>query len=355
MVAAAAIDTYGRLDVLYNNVAMPSAARLVDTTEDMWDATIATNLSAAFWACRAAIPRMVAGDGGVIVNRSSVLDHHGRARLCGLRLRDRRARRAHAPNRGRVRPGVRANVIAPGVGDSELVVALFLAGDASATHHRRGHRLRPPTGSRRMSRVVVVTGGASGVGEAIANRFASDGDFVVVADVDELRGRQVADNLTAAGLPAESETVDVTSEGEVAAMFDAIAERHGRLDALVCSAAAASRASVVDCTDDDWQHVLDVNLKGPFLCCKHGIPAIAGSGGGAVVLARLRLRRDRRARRRGVPRVEERAREPREPGRDGTRAEGVRVNVVAPPADATRIPRRSRRPSRCSAPTAPPS
>jgi len=137
------------------------------------------------------------------------------------------------------------------------------------------------TGARR---VVVVTGAASGLGEAIAHRFAADGDLVVVADTDELRARQVSDNLSAAGLPAESETLDVTSEGEVAAMFDAVAERHGRLDALVCSAAVETRSSVVDCTDEEWQHVLDVNLKGPFLCCKHGIPPIAASGGGAVVL-----------------------------------------------------------------------
>src|SRR6185437_6204330 len=68
------------------------------------------------------------------------------------------------------------------------------------------------------------------------------------------------------------------------AMIDGLMERHGRLDALVCSAAIETRSSVVDCADDDWQRVLDVNLKGPFLCCKHGIPAIARSGGGAVVL-----------------------------------------------------------------------
>jgi NAD(P)-dependent dehydrogenase (short-subunit alcohol dehydrogenase family) len=135
-----------------------------------------------------------------------------------------------------------------------------------------------------MSRVIVVTGGASGLGEAIVNRFASNGDLVVVADADELRGRQVADNLTAAGLSAESETLDVTSEGEVAAMFDAIAERHGRLDALVCSASVETPSALVSCTDAEWQHALDVNLKGPFLCCKHGIPALAGGGGGAVVL-----------------------------------------------------------------------
>jgi NAD(P)-dependent dehydrogenase (short-subunit alcohol dehydrogenase family) len=133
-------------------------------------------------------------------------------------------------------------------------------------------------------RVTLVTGGASGLGEAMVSRFAADGDRVVIADVDELRARQVADNLLAVNRHAESMTVDVTSEGEVAAMVDDIVERHGRLDVMVCSAAVETRSSVVDCTDDDWQRVIDVNLKGPFLCMKHAIPAIARSGGGAVVL-----------------------------------------------------------------------
>jgi NAD(P)-dependent dehydrogenase (short-subunit alcohol dehydrogenase family) len=133
-------------------------------------------------------------------------------------------------------------------------------------------------------RVTLVTGGASGLGEVMVSRFAADGDRVVIADVDELRARQIADNLTAVSRRVEAMTVDVTSEGEVAAMVDDIVERHGRLDVLVCSAAVETRSSVVDCSDDDWQRIIDVNLKGPFLCMKHAIPAIASSGGGAVVL-----------------------------------------------------------------------
>ncbi len=133
-------------------------------------------------------------------------------------------------------------------------------------------------------RVALVTGGASGLGEAIASRLAADGCTVVIADIDELQVRQVADNITAAGRKAEAMTVDVTSEGEVAAMVDDIVERHSRLDVLVCSAAVETRSSVVECSDADWQHVIGVNLKGPFLCMKHGIPAIRNGGGGAVVL-----------------------------------------------------------------------
>jgi NAD(P)-dependent dehydrogenase (short-subunit alcohol dehydrogenase family) len=134
------------------------------------------------------------------------------------------------------------------------------------------------------ARVALVTGGASGLGEAIAGRLAADGTTVVIADVDEPRAHQVADNISAAGRRAEAMTVDVTSEGEVAAMIDDIVERHGRLDVLVCSAAVETRSAVVECSDADWQRVIDVNLKGPFLCMKHGIPAIREGGGGAVVL-----------------------------------------------------------------------
>jgi NAD(P)-dependent dehydrogenase (short-subunit alcohol dehydrogenase family) len=134
------------------------------------------------------------------------------------------------------------------------------------------------------SGVVVVTGGASGLGEAIVERFSRDGSHVIVADRDEERAQQVSDNLVAAGRRADAMTVDVTNEGEVAACLEAVVERNGRLDALVCSAAVETRAPLVDCSDEEWQRVIDVHVKGPFLCMKHGIPHIARSGGGTVVL-----------------------------------------------------------------------
>jgi NAD(P)-dependent dehydrogenase (short-subunit alcohol dehydrogenase family) len=134
------------------------------------------------------------------------------------------------------------------------------------------------------TRVAIVTGGGAGLGAAIAERLASEQHRVVVADVDETRALAVAERIGARGGDAEAMTVDVCSEGEVAAMVDAVVERHGRLDVLVCSAAIETRSSVVECTDGDWQRVLDVNLKGPFLCMKQAIPAMVRTGGGSVVL-----------------------------------------------------------------------
>ncbi|MGZ8734033.1 MAG: SDR family NAD(P)-dependent oxidoreductase [Acidimicrobiia bacterium] len=115
-------------------------------------------------------------------------------------------------------------------------------------------------------RVAVVTGGASGLGAALAASFAGDGMEVVVADL--------------LGDPA----VDVTAATDVEALFTRVADTHDRLDVLVCSAAIETRASIVECTDHEWQRVIDVNLKGPFLCLKYGLPLMIATGGGSVIL-----------------------------------------------------------------------
>jgi 3-oxoacyl-[acyl-carrier protein] reductase len=109
-----AIDIYGRLDVLYNNAAIQMSGRLIETTEAMWDITMATNLTAIFRACRAAIPHMLAGDGGSIINTSSTLGQQGSegyvaygAAKAGLIALTRQIAVEYGPK-------IRANVIAPG-------------------------------------------------------------------------------------------------------------------------------------------------------------------------------------------------------------------------------------------------
>jgi 3(or 17)beta-hydroxysteroid dehydrogenase len=133
-------------------------------------------------------------------------------------------------------------------------------------------------------KVVVVTGAASGLGAAAAKRFAAERATVLVADIESDGALEVVDAIAEAGGDADFAVVDVANEGEVAAMFEAIVEQHGRVDVLVCSAAVETRASVLDTTDDAWRHVLDVNLKGPFLCMKHGLGPMIATGGGSVIL-----------------------------------------------------------------------
>ncbi|HEY5164312.1 MAG TPA: glucose 1-dehydrogenase [Acidimicrobiia bacterium] len=110
----AALDRFGHLDVLYNNAAVQMSGRLVDCTDDEWDVTIATNLSAIFWACRAALPHLLEGRGGSIINTASTLGLIGSegyaaygAAKAGLVLLTKQIAVEYGP-------AVRANVIAPG-------------------------------------------------------------------------------------------------------------------------------------------------------------------------------------------------------------------------------------------------
>jgi 3-oxoacyl-[acyl-carrier protein] reductase len=111
---AETVETFGRLDVLYNNAAIQMSGRVVETTEAMWDITLATNLTAIFRACRAAIPHMLRGDGGSIINTASTLGQQGSegyaaygAAKAGLIALTRQIAVEYGP-------AVRANVIAPG-------------------------------------------------------------------------------------------------------------------------------------------------------------------------------------------------------------------------------------------------
>jgi NAD(P)-dependent dehydrogenase (short-subunit alcohol dehydrogenase family) len=114
--------------------------------------------------------------------------------------------------------------------------------------------------------VAAVVGGASGLGAAIVDGLRSRGARVEVADVS--------------GDPA----VDATDHVALGTWFDGVVRVHGRLDVLVYSAAVETRANVVDTTDDDWQRIIDVNLKGAFLSLKFALPRLVDSGGGSVVL-----------------------------------------------------------------------
>jgi len=131
-------------------------------------------------------------------------------------------------------------------------------------------------------RVAIVAGGASGLGDAISRRFAQEGATVVVADIDEPGAQSVADVIVADGGNAVAVACDVTQPAAVDAMT-AEAAKLGRIGVLVCSAAIESFVPVVDLTDDEWQRVLDINLKGPFLCMKAAIPHMVKGGGGSVI------------------------------------------------------------------------
>jgi NAD(P)-dependent dehydrogenase (short-subunit alcohol dehydrogenase family) len=128
-----------------------------------------------------------------------------------------------------------------------------------------------------MTTVAIVTGGGSGLGEAVCRRLADDGHRVVVADVDGDAATRVA--LDVGG---EAVVVDVRQAADVAAMT-AAASALGAVKVLVLSAAVETRASIVDTSDEAWRTVLDTNLKGPYLCMRAVVPRMIEAGGGSIV------------------------------------------------------------------------
>jgi NAD(P)-dependent dehydrogenase (short-subunit alcohol dehydrogenase family) len=132
------------------------------------------------------------------------------------------------------------------------------------------------------SKVCVITGAGGGMGREAALVFAREGARVCAVDVDEALA-----NATAADCEGEAFAVrcNVADEGEVAAMYAATAERFGGIDVLYNNAgiSPADDGSILETTVDAWQRVQDVNAKGVFLCCKHGIPYLLERGGGSVI------------------------------------------------------------------------
>ena len=134
------------------------------------------------------------------------------------------------------------------------------------------------------SKVAIVTGASTGIGRATAVAFAREGASVVVADVDEERGEAVAGEVAAAGSESMFVRTDVTSDGEVIALVRRCIERFGRLDYAHNNAGIqTSSADTADCTVDDWNRTIAVNLTGVFLCMRAEIPRMLERRGGAIV------------------------------------------------------------------------
>jgi NAD(P)-dependent dehydrogenase (short-subunit alcohol dehydrogenase family) len=130
-------------------------------------------------------------------------------------------------------------------------------------------------------KVVVITGAAGGIGREAALLFSAEGARVCIADVAPEAGEQTAAECREAFF----HQVDVADGASVEAMCRATAERYGGIDVLYNNAGImpADDASILDTEPDAWQRVQDVNTKGVYLCCKHGIPHLLERGGGSVV------------------------------------------------------------------------
>ena len=133
-------------------------------------------------------------------------------------------------------------------------------------------------------KVAIVTGAASGIGRASALLFAEEGARVVVADWDEAKGEQVAREVEGKGGEAKFVKVDVSRAEDVQVMVNAAVESYGRLDVLFNNAGVeGEQAPTADCTLENFDRVIAINLRGVFLGMKYGIAAMLKTGGGSII------------------------------------------------------------------------
>lgn len=322
---------FGRVDALINNAALgPTMASTVDTTLADFDRALAVNLIAPFVIAREAARRMV--DGGAVVNIASmagVLANPRRnayaASKAGLISLTKSLACEWA---GR---GIRVSAVAPGYVRTPMVAELERAGKADIAAVRRripmGRMCRPEeiasaaiflaspraryvTGAvltvdggwmsfnqpgdahppadivpaaetsrtRRddTQRVVVVTGGATGIGAAVARTFAAAGDIVVIADRDMDGAERLAASI---GGQAVACGIDVVDEAAVVALFADLKARFGGVDVLVNNAAVADAfLPALEQTPEHLASVLGVNLSGAFVCAREAVRAMRPGG-----------------------------------------------------------------------------
>lgn len=134
-------------------------------------------------------------------------------------------------------------------------------------------------------RTALITGAGSGIGRRTALCFASEGADVVVCERDEASGRAAVDEIVAAGGRAHLVLADVSNDADMRAAIEQAVAKTGGLHVLFNNAGIFpdGDGSPVDTSLDIWHQVIDVNLKGVFLGCKYGIPAMLESGGGSII------------------------------------------------------------------------
>lgn len=130
---------------------------------------------------------------------------------------------------------------------------------------------------------AIVTGGASGIGFATAQLFAEEGAAVVIADIDAEQGKQAEQRITGGGGRAVYVQCNVALAADCRRAVKIAVERYGRLDIVFNNAGIIRRADVIGTTEDEWDRVMDVNVKSIFLMGKYAVPEIVKQGGGSIV------------------------------------------------------------------------
>ena len=134
---------------------------------------------------------------------------------------------------------------------------------------------------RLAGRICVITGGGSGIGAAIAQRFAAEGGRVFILDRAAERARAVAATIAS----AEARELDVSDAGQVRATIAAVKDAAGRIDVLVNAAGVSlvTDTRIVDIPEETWDTIIGINLRGPFLTCKYTLPVMIAQHTGVII------------------------------------------------------------------------
>ncbi|MFF1608715.1 glucose 1-dehydrogenase [Amycolatopsis sp. NPDC058278] len=194
-------------------------------------------------------------------------------------------------------------------------------------------------GARFAGKVVLVTGGGSGIGRATARAFAGEGATVVVAGRDRQRLESAVQEI---GGDASAVTIDVTDSADVARMVETVVARHGGLDVAFNNAGIlGSPAAAADLGEDDFGAVMGTNVTGTWLCLKHEVAHMRAHGGGAIVNMASNIGAHGRLPNMAAYAASKAAVSAltRTAARDHI-ADGVRINAVSPGATDTDMSRR---------------
>jgi len=136
---------------------------------------------------------------------------------------------------------------------------------------------------RLKDRVAVITGAARGIGKAIAFTFAREGARIALVDVERSRLEVSREEMEKGGAMAIALTCDITKSSEVQGIIDEVKKTFGRIDILVNNAGIIRRGTIETVTEEDWDRVIEVNLKGTFNCCKAVVETMKSQRYGKIV------------------------------------------------------------------------
>lgn len=137
--------------------------------------------------------------------------------------------------------------------------------------------------NRLQGKTAAITGAGMGLGQAVAALFAAEGARVVVAEINAQAGQETVNRIQAQGGEAALVQIDVRQAQDAERLTRATVERFGRLDVLVNNVGVQVNKDVVDTSEEEWDFVVDTNLKSMFLCSKYAVAQMRQQGGGAII------------------------------------------------------------------------